>query len=113
MWKLEQQEEDPFIGTFGSQKNSWHTDTIYSSVYQGDDFFNGTSQKYMKPNYGYGLGYLYNRSEDDPQLDALPTQNTNGNKFKVGSPFHFYFGHKRGNSAMNKFIIKYIFLSEL
>ena len=113
MWKLEQQEEDPFIGTFGSQKNSWYTDTIYSSVYQGDDFFNGTSQKYMKPNYGYGLGYLYNRSEDDPQLDALPIQNTNGNKFKVGSPFHFYFGHKRGKSAMNKFIIKYIFLSEL
>lgn len=109
MWELKEQENSSFIGLFGSQKNSWHTDTIYSSIYQGDDFYTGASQKYMKPDYGYGLGYLYNRSDEDPELDALPIQNPNSNRFKVGSPFYFYFGHKRGKSAINKFIIKYIF----
>jgi len=113
MWELKENEGTSFIGLFGSQKNSWHTNTIYSSVYQGDDFYSGASQKYMKPDFGYGLGYLYNRNEEDPQLDALPTQNVNSNRFKVGSPFYFYFGQKRGKSAVNKFIIKYIFNSPI
>jgi len=110
MWELKpQSDENSFIGLFGSQNNTWYTDEISSSKYQGDDFFTGDNEKYMKPNYGYGLGYIYNRSEDDPQLDAVPTQNPNGNKYKVGSPFYFYFGQKRGKSAINKYIIKYIF----
>jgi len=110
MWELKpKSEENSYIGLFGSQYNTWYTDEIQSTKYQGDDFFTGNDEKYMKPNYGYGLGYIYNRSEDDPQLDAVPIQNTNSNKYKVGSPFHFYFGQKRGKSAINKYIIKYIF----
>lgn len=111
MWEMKQPEEgNEFngLGLFGSQNNTWNTNNIYSSIYQGDDFFNGSTQKYMKPDYGYGLGHIYNRSESDPQLDAVPNQNTNSNKYKVGAPFHFYFGQKRGKSAINKFIVRYI-----
>jgi len=112
MWEMKQPDEEnvlyPQINLFGSQNNSWNTQNIYSSIYQGDDFFDGTTQKYMKPNFGYGLGYIYNRSSNDPQLDAVPTQNPNSNRYKVGSPFHFYFGQKRGKSAINKFIVRYI-----
>ena len=63
----------------------------------------------MKPNYGYGRGHIYNRSLSDLSLDSTPVNNTNLNNFKVGSPFYFYFGLKRGKSAMNRYIQKYIF----
>ena len=45
----------------------------------------------------------------DPEYDSLPINNSNQNNFKVGSPFYFYFGLKRGKSAMNRYIKKYIF----
>ena len=95
-------------GLFGTEYNNWNTEYIFSSKYQGDDFFNGNSP-YMKPNYGYGRGHIFNRSLGDPSLDSFPVNNTNSNNFKTGSPFYFYFGLKRGKSAMNRYIQKYIF----
>ena len=63
----------------------------------------------MKPNDGYGLGYIYNKSSSDPEYDSYPLNNPNGGNFKVGHPFHFYFGLRRGKTAMNRYIKKYIF----
>lgn len=95
-------------GLFGTEYNNWNTEYIFSSKYQGDDFFNGNSP-YMKPNYGYGRGHIFNRSLNDLSLDSFPVNSTNLNNFKTGSPFYFYFGLKRGKSAMNRYIQKYIF----
>ena len=95
-------------GLFGTEYNTWETDVVFSSQYQGDDFFNST-QPYMKPNIGYGRGHIFNANAFDPEYDSLPINNSNQNNFKVGSPFYFYFGLKRGKSAMNRYIKKYIF----
>jgi hypothetical protein len=105
MWKIEDNK------LFGTEFNNWQTEYIYSSGYQSDDFFNGNST-YMKPNAGYGLGYIYNRSVNDPEYDSYPVNNLNSGNFKVGSPFFFYFGLKRGKSAINQYINKYIFLQD-
>lgn len=102
MWKIENN------GLFGTQQNTWNTDVVYSSKYQGDDFFDG-NDTYMKPNDGYGLGYIFNKSVSDNELDQTPLNNLNSGNFKVGSPFHFYFGLRRGKTAMNRFITKYLF----
>ena len=114
MWSIKDKVDDEGNVTdgklFGTEFNSWDTDYIFSSKYQGDDFFNSNAP-YMKPNYGYGRGHIFNRSLNDPSLDAGPisSNNTNQNRYKVGSPFYFYFGLKRGKSAINRYITKYIF----
>ena len=106
MWKVNNNGE-----LFGTDLNTWTTDTIYSSKYQGDDFFYSpivTPITYMKPDSGYGLGYIYNRSIADETYSLYPDTDTNNENYKVGAPFHFYFGLKRGKSALNRFIKKYI-----
>ena len=95
-------------GLFGTEFNNWNTEYIFASKYQGEDFFNGSSP-YMKPNYGYGRGHIFNRSLNDVSLDSYPINNDNVNNFKTGAPFYFYYGLKRGKSAMNRYIQKYIF----
>jgi hypothetical protein len=62
----------------------------------------------MKPDSGYGLGYIYNRSINDETFSEYPVTDINDENFKVGSPFYFYFGLKRGKSALNRFVKKYI-----
>ena len=112
MWKIKDGTDDDgnvIDGKlFGTEYNSWNTDYIFSSKYQGDDFFSGNAP-YMKPNYGYGRGHIFNRSLNDLSYDEAPINNTNLSNYKVGSPFYFYFGLKRGKSAMNRYITKYIF----
>jgi hypothetical protein len=106
MWKVNNNGE-----LFGTDLNTWTTDVIYSSKYQGDDFFYSpviTPIKYMKPDSGYGLGYIYNRSINDETFSEYPVTDINDENFKVGSPFYFYFGLKRGKSALNRFVKKYI-----
>jgi len=95
-------------GLFGTEYNNWQTEYIFSSKYQGDDFFE-SNQPDMKPNYGYGKGHIFNRSATDPEYDYFPANNENSNNFRVGSPFYFYFGLKRGKSVINRYIKKYIF----
>ena len=112
MWTIKDKVDDEGNvtsgGLFGTEYNSWQTEYIFSSKYQGDDFFD-SGQTYMKPNYGYGMGYIFNRSAVDPEYDSSPVNNENSDNFKVGSPFQFYFGLKRGKSAINRYIKKYIF----
>lgn len=112
MWTIKDKVDDEGNvtsgGLFGTEYNNWQTEYIFSSKYQGDDFFD-SGQTYMKPNYGYGMGYIFNRSAVDPEYDSSPINNVNSDNFKVGSPFQFYFGLKRGKSAINRYIKKYIF----
>ena len=112
MWSI--RNDSPDVNLFGTEFNSWNTEKIYSGLYQGDDFFNNTPTTYMKPDYGYGLGHIYNRSLADETFNQYPGNNPNPTgqfsegDFKVGNPFHFYFGLKRGKTAITKFIKNYI-----
>jgi hypothetical protein len=100
---------------FGSQLNTWNTEYIYNSKFQQDNFDN--SNMYMKPDGGYGLGHIFNKEgdgpNDDQELITPPQNNPNQNNYKVGAPFHFYFGLKVGKTALTKFIKKYIGIEEL
>jgi hypothetical protein len=110
MWKMEfYTSEDNNL--FGTERNTWHTTDIYSSGYQSDDFFNNVPLKYMKPNNGYGLGYIYNKTLSDDTYNQPPGTNPNFSRFKVGAPFFYYFGLKRGRTALTRFIKKYIEIS--
>jgi hypothetical protein len=40
------------------------------------------------------------------------TMNTAPNPMLVGAPYHFYFGLRKGKTALNLFIDKYIFNNE-
>lgn len=98
---------------FGDQENRWVTgpNTILSAKYQ-EQSFNGVTD-YPYPDVGGGTGYLYNRNALNPNLDEMANTNTSHpGRFRVGSPFYFYFGLKRGKSAMNRFINKYIFYND-
>ena len=97
-------------GWFGTQLNTWATDTSDLIVvkYQDENFV-GITDYAKSSNTGLGLGYLYNEPPNAPT--PIPTFN-GGNKFRVGSPFHFYFGLKRGKSAMNRFITKFVILDD-
>lgn len=96
---------------FGDEDNSWLTGSndIKSGTYQ-DETFDGANW-YAKPdNNSQGTGYITNLPGYPDPPNTNPADNIGGGgSFRVGSPFHFYFGLKRGKSAMNKFITKYVF----
>ena len=87
---------------FGNQENGWDTtgNGTIEVNYQNDTL--GTGGDYPKSPSFEGTGYLYSDNDD---VSIIPTNNP---KYRVGSPFYFYFGLKRGKSAMNKFITKYL-----
>lgn len=96
---------------FGTQENKWITNTVLSGKYQ-DHPFTGTTD-YARTTLGPGYGYLYNATIGDPESDTqAPTNGTHSGRYRVGSPFYFYFGLKRGKSAMNRFIKKFIFYND-
>jgi len=89
---------------FGNEDNNWLTGTpIVSSKYQKLDFDNSP---YFKVTNGQNLGYIYNRGPNGNPLESWP--GLQDIYFLEGAPYHFYFGLKRGKSAMNRFITKYI-----
>lgn len=103
-WKIQPTGEQ----VFGTELNNWITGEIYNNKHQGTEFFDETTNTYMYPDNLYGLGYLYNRDADgNPELDIPNNPYANGS-YKVGSPFHFYFGLNVGKTAINKYIRKYI-----
>jgi hypothetical protein len=90
---------------FGSDKNDWYTQgPFYKQPYQSMDF---TQTDYFKPGNGEKLGYIYSRDSLLNISTGWPNgQNT---RYVVGAPYHFYFGLKKGQSAVNRYITKYIF----
>ena len=97
------------LNLFGTEFNDWKTTFIYESKHQGTEFFSDSTNTYMYPDNLYGLGYIFNRDANGDPLNVLPNNTyTLNSSYKHGSPFHFYFGLKRGKSAVNKYIRKYI-----
>lgn len=104
---------------FGSQDNSWFTSTIITDNYQNLDrikpdlaSLKNSLNPYNKERYFYNnenvltynndRGYLYN---DKNQATKYSNKKT---RFLVGAPFYFYFGIKKGASALDKFKTKYL-----
>jgi len=94
---------------WGNENNTWKTDTCLSDTYQ-DSTFDGANA-YAKPQSGLGTGFIFNR--DINSFPGQPPLETFSEGYRVGSPFQHYFGLKKGKSAMNKFITKFIFNADL
>jgi len=89
-------------GLFGTELNSWKTDQIFTANYQNSPL---NSSGYVVPQSGPAYGYIFNASPNDPELDELPP----GDNYKVGGPYHFYFGLEVGKTSLNRFISQYLF----
>ena len=95
---------------FGSELNDWYTTApYYSQKYQSLNFTTqtppGVSPYFNTTNTGQ-LGYIYN---SDVNGDTLSTWSSAFmDKNIVGAPYHFYFGLRKGKSAINRYITKYI-----
>jgi hypothetical protein len=109
---------------FGSQNNNWVTNypdstgefnnSFFQYKYQKLDRFNNASRYFqvdgnLAANY---RGTLINFDSNNIPTDTIPTQNFNP-QFLVGAPNHFYFGLKRGGSALDRFLIKYVNTEEV
>jgi hypothetical protein len=97
---------------FGGQYNTWATsssDIVQNNRYQSTDRINKTNFTYFysntSPSYTdiYDRGYIF--SVDNNGIYSQYGAGTK--KFIVGAPFHFYFGVVKGDSALDKFKIKY------
>jgi hypothetical protein len=93
---------------FGSEGNNWITQYPFlSNGYQNSDFTNANSD-YFNQQLGAGLFALYDEN-GTPRFDVNSLQLISEpyDKNLIGAPFHFYFGTKVGNSALDLFIKKY------
>lgn len=106
-WKLKRT-----IPIFGDEQNNWDTSTggIFSNYYQSLDRLNTASPTYFQSttvptqNTDYRRGYIF--SVD--QFGNYSQFGARTDKFLVGAPFHFYFGIKKGSSALDHFKTKYL-----
>ena len=95
---------------FGSELNDWYTTApYYSEKYQSLNFTTqiptGVSPYFNTTNTGQ-LGYIYN---SDANGDTISTWSSAFmDKNIVGAPYHFYFGLRKGKSAINRYITRYI-----
>ena len=117
-WELKANDSN-MKSIFGGQDNEWNSRPIY-----GDGFFSYPYQqldrlvpesRYMRPknNYEsqYFKGYIYSVTQTGTLEYDLGSiyQNSDAEKsFTTGAPFHFYFGLKKGKSAFDRFMIKWI-----
>jgi hypothetical protein len=113
-WELNQQS---IQNIFGSQYNDWKTNEssdinssgIFGYNYQSLDRRNINPPTYFVGSNNtsdlYQRGYIFNVDSNGGY-----SYSTNGvplNNFLVSAPFHFYFGIKKGASALDKFKTKY------
>lgn len=97
---------------FGTQNNNWATEEndIVGNYYQSLDRMNRTVPTYFQSdtippaNDLYQKGYIFSAD----YLGRNSKTGANTNKFLVGAPFQFYFGIKKGASALDKFKTKYL-----
>jgi hypothetical protein len=108
-WSLDYVGQTP-QNIFGSQSNNYTTDdgTFFSYKYQSLDRLNPASQYFQndQSDGAYVRGTQINFNNNGAPTELTP-QNFE-QKFLVGAPFYFYFGLKKGGSAMDVFITKYI-----
>ena len=95
---------------FGSQNNSWYTyggnPTVDSRKYQELDrrlqpFFQGNNNLIQN-----AYGYIYQRNNNGT-YNTVPTTPTNEYTL-TSAPWYFYFGLKKGKSAMDKYVQQYL-----
>ena len=95
---------------FGSQLNSWYTyggrPDVESVKYQELDrrlqpFFVGTP-KLLESSYGY----IYQRNLNGTYNNS--PYNTDNARTLTSAPWYFYFGLKKGKSAMDKYVQQYL-----
>jgi hypothetical protein len=109
---------------FGSQNNNWVTNYPDSTGEFSNAFFTHKYQKldridvasrYFQVDGNLAANYkstLINFDSNNVPTENIPTQNFNP-QFLVGAPNHFYFGLKRGSSALDRFLIKYVNTDEV
>ena len=111
------------VNIFGDKNNNWKTEYPSGSGNYSQEFFNHSYQKmdrinpasrYFKPD---GINASNFRATIINFENGVPTKNLPSGydyaPFTVGDPFHFYFGLKKGASAMDKFRIKYVNTEEI
>jgi hypothetical protein len=123
-WEIKQNQQGGIYDSiFGSQKNEWWTQGITSNQffdfkYQSLDrvsinsrYFRTNSSPYFRDR----RGYIYSVSATSSsafEYNPLPgsrEQNTDKqNAITVGAPFYFYFGLKKGKSAWDRFVTKWV-----
>jgi hypothetical protein len=119
-WEIKDNPDNANI--FGAQSNNWFTDPLdgqkyFSKFYQKMDRIDPAS-RYFRTDLGannnsYNKGYIFNvNNSGDYSVDLnFQEYNTISGKEKhitTGSPFHFYFGLKKGKSAWDRFAKKWI-----
>ena len=101
---------------WGNEENTWQTtgdnNINYTGKYQ-DSEFDDASTGYPRPQSGLGTGFLFNRELGIFSGTNPPSEGPGFDGYRVGSPFQNYFGLKKGKSAMNLFITKYMFNADL
>jgi hypothetical protein len=110
---------------FGYQSNDFYSDNgtnpnfpngYFAHEYQKLDRFNDSSE-YFKPDGDYTFtykGFIINYSSSTlptGEITYAPIEDQPANptgRYTFGAPFQFYFGLKKGASAMDRFITKYV-----
>ena len=112
---------------FGSEQNNWYTIPNQSAGvgffkkgyqdldYSVDPYFTTPS---LIPGNNLPLlpqGFITNFTSAGLPSPTIPGQPTavNGNLYLVGAPSHFYFGLNNGNTALNRFIKKYVNFTDI
>jgi hypothetical protein len=108
---------------FGRDTNEWSTDSkfnggFFNRKYQEMDRIEPSS-RYFRTNGGsqnqYFKGYIYSLSANTLGQTVLNAKPNSWSKNAIvssdittGAPFHFYFGLKKGKSAYDRFVIKWV-----
>lgn len=104
-------QDGEYKSIFGNQYNTWHTygldPTIENGKYQEFDrrvkpFFIGN--ELIQNSYGYVYNRLSNGLYDNNPYD-IKTTNA---KTLTSAPWYFYFGLKKGKTAIDKFVQQYL-----
>jgi hypothetical protein len=103
---------------FGKQTNDWNTSSaeIEGIYYQQMDRYSNNYPKGLTPtglaniNQINARGYIFSQ---DNAGNYVIQPDVNPNPALGGAPWYFYFGLKKGNTAMDKFYQKYIGESNL
>jgi hypothetical protein len=120
-WNINNNEKSPsspYNNIFGSQSNNWYTSTLGNSFlskpYQSMDRLDASS-RYFRSNSSFSRdskGYIYSyddiNDEYNPSRSSWVTNSPVQTAITVGAPFHFYFGLKKGKTAWDRFIKKWI-----
>ena len=124
-WEIKQNEQGGvYDSIFGSQKNDWWTQGIttnefFDFSYQSLDrvsissrYFRTNSSPYLRDRRGYIYSVSATTSSPAFEYNPLPNSrepNTDKqNAITVGAPFYFYFGLKKGKSAWDRFVTKWV-----